>query len=254
MLQKFGFSQYESKVYEALVSSGEPMDATTVVKYSGVPKAKIYEVLARLIDKGVASDTISGKKKLYAALPLEAVIDKLAQEFENSIAQLRRSSERRAHVDDQVWTIKSDTSIQAYGKHLIEGAERSILISMWKDDFAAYVPLLERKEREGVRVEAMVTGYHVPQARLSKLHTLTPTDEHQRLERFAIIVVDGERLMFGGLDHGNWQAMHTGAQPFVTFFTEFFYHDVALAAISQKYYDELMQDEEMKALLMQLRY
>jgi DNA-binding IclR family transcriptional regulator len=35
------------------VSSNEPLDATTIVKHSGVPKAKIYEVLARLIDKGL---------------------------------------------------------------------------------------------------------------------------------------------------------------------------------------------------------
>ncbi|MCM3293388.1 hypothetical protein M3661_25110 [Paenibacillus sp. MER 180] len=48
-------------------------------------------------------------------------------------------------------------SIFAYrtDKTLLEGAEQSILISMWKDDFAAYVSLLERWKQEGVRVEAM---------------------------------------------------------------------------------------------------
>ena len=40
MLQKFGFSQYESQAYEVVVSSNEPLDATTIVKHSGVPKAK----------------------------------------------------------------------------------------------------------------------------------------------------------------------------------------------------------------------
>lgn len=63
MLQKFGFSQYESKVYETLVAGDGPMDATSVVKHSGVPKAKIYEVLSRLIDKGLISDSISEKKR-----------------------------------------------------------------------------------------------------------------------------------------------------------------------------------------------
>lgn len=63
MLQKFGFSQYESKVYETLVASEDPMDASTVVKHSGVPKAKIYEVLSRLSDKGLVSDSISDRKK-----------------------------------------------------------------------------------------------------------------------------------------------------------------------------------------------
>ncbi|WP_019419631.1 TrmB family transcriptional regulator [Paenibacillus sp. OSY-SE] len=254
MLQKFGFSQYESKVYETLVVSEDPMDASTVVKHSGVPKAKIYEVLSRLSDKGLVSDSISDKKKTYLALPLQVVIDKLSKEFENSIEQLKQLNKRKIYADNQVWSLKSDTSIEAYCKHLIEEAAHSIIVSMWNDEFKECVPLLERKEQEGVRVEAFVTGTDVPQAKVSKLHTLSPTEEHQTLERFTLVVADSEQLMFAGMENGYWQAMRTGAQPFVKFFIEFFYHDVALAKISQKYYAELMQDEEMKSLLMQLRY
>ena len=33
MLQKFGFSQYESQAYEVVVSINEPLDATTIVKH-----------------------------------------------------------------------------------------------------------------------------------------------------------------------------------------------------------------------------
>lgn len=62
MLQKFGYSQYESQVYEALVSSEESLDATAIVRASQVPKAKIYEVLDKLIEKGVVLNTLSGKK------------------------------------------------------------------------------------------------------------------------------------------------------------------------------------------------
>ena len=62
MLKKFGFSQYESQVYEVLASSSEPLDATLIVKYSGVPKAKIYEVLSRMIEKGLVLDSVSEKK------------------------------------------------------------------------------------------------------------------------------------------------------------------------------------------------
>lgn len=68
MLQKFGFSQYESQAYEVVVSSNEPLDATTIVKHSGVPKAKIYEVLARLIDKGMVMDSVSEKEKIVYSI------------------------------------------------------------------------------------------------------------------------------------------------------------------------------------------
>jgi len=89
---------------------------------------------------------------------------------------------------------------------------------------------------------------------VSKLNTLSPTEEHHTLERFMLVAADSSQIMFAGMEQGEWQAMRTGAQPFVKFFIEFFYHDVALARISQKYNAELMADEEMKSLLMRLRY
>lgn len=62
MLHKFGFSQYESKVYEALASAEQPMDATMIVKHSGVPKAKIYEVISRMVEKGMVLESVSEKR------------------------------------------------------------------------------------------------------------------------------------------------------------------------------------------------
>ncbi|MCG7408420.1 TrmB family transcriptional regulator [Paenibacillus sp. ACRRX] len=255
MLQKFGFSQYESKVYEALVTHAEPMDATTIVKHSGVPKAKIYEVIAKLVEKGIVSDAVSGKKRTYAAIPMQIVIDKLTHEFERDIADLRRAGTRRTYADDQVWSLKTNSSIQAYCRQLIDQAERSIVLSMWVDEFKEFAPLLEQKEQQGVDVEVLVTGGNPGAVKLTKMNVLEPTDGHEMiLEQFKLIIADGNQVLFAGMEEGNWQAMRTMAQPFVKFFTEFFHHDVALAIISRKYATELMQDAEMKALLMRLRY
>ena len=254
MLQQFGYSQYESKVYETLVTSGEAMDASSIVKQSGVPKAKIYEVLDRLVDKGIVMDTLAGKKRTYAALPVEAVIGKLTQEFESDIQELRASSQRRTVTDDQVWSLKSYSSIQAFCRQMIEEAEESVLVSMWSDEFAEIRDLLNRKEQEGIRVEALVTGEEQPQADLSKLYVLKPTAAHDKLERFMLLVTDTKQLLFAGVEQGSWQAIRTQAQPFVKVFAEFFYHDLALTAFSRKYPEEMLKDEEIKSLLLRLRY
>lgn len=252
MLQKFGFSPYESKVYETLVSSEEPMDATTIVKYSGVPKAKVYEVLSRMIDKGLIMDTVSEKKKLYAALPMDIVIEKLTRDFQDSIAQLKRHESKKTFIDDRVWSLKVRSSIDAQCQTLIEEAEQSIFISAWNDDLVHYVPLLEEKERQGVAIEGLVIGK--TETNLSHLHTLIPSEEHDVLERFKLIIVDQKEVLFAGVENEKWQAMRTMSQPFVKFFTEFFYHDVALTTITGKYFDQLNDDHEIRRLLMRLRY
>ncbi|MBD8499653.1 TrmB family transcriptional regulator [Paenibacillus arenosi] len=254
MLQRFGYSQYESKVYETLATSEQAMDATSIVKYSGVPKAKIYEVLSRLAEKGIILDAISGKKRTYAALPIQVVIDKLTREFEQDITQLRASVVRRNYGDDQVWSLKSQSSIAAYCKEMIAGAQQSIVVSMWADEFAGYANTFEQKEQVGVQVEALVIGTDSVDVELSKLHFLTPAEGTAHMERFTLVVIDGKQVLFAGMEDGSWHAIRTQAQPFVKFFTEFFYHDVALAKISLKYVDELLQDDEMRSLLLRLRY
>lgn len=252
MLQTFGFSQYESKVYETLASNTEPMDASLVVKHSGVPKAKIYEVLSRLIEKGMVLDTVSEKKKLYAALPLPSLIEKLTRQFQQDVAQLSASLAPKKVSDDRVWSLKVDSSIRAEIKQMIQQATHSIRISAWSEDFREYLPLLKEKEREGVHIEALVVGSLLTD--MANLHQMIPSQGHEGLERSQLIVVDEHDVIFAGEEHGSWQAIKTSAQPFVKFFADFFYHDVALLRISQKYHDLLFDDEEIRGMLVRLRY
>ncbi|MBY6037167.1 helix-turn-helix domain-containing protein [Fictibacillus nanhaiensis] len=252
MLQKFGFSQYESQVFEVLASSEEPMDATNIVKYSGVPKSKIYEVLSRMIEKGMVMDSVSEKKKLYIALPLSIVIEKLTNEFQENVQELKINTSKRKFYDEHVWSLKVDSSIRAQTKQLLQTAEKSIKISAWKEDVQDYLPLLQKKEEQGVDVEVLVVGDF--KSDLSNVHTLIPAQEHLSLERFRLVVVDEKEVIFAGMETQSWQALKTKSTPFIKVFVEFFYHDVALAKITEKHSELLMNDEEIKNVLMKLRY
>jgi sugar-specific transcriptional regulator TrmB len=254
MLQKFGFSQYESKVYEVLSSSDEPLDATLIVKYSGVPKAKVYEVISRMIEKGLVLDSVSEKKKLYTALPLDLVIEKLRKEFQDHIDQLKNKTSKKIIMDDRVWSLKVDSSIQLQCKQLVQEAKHSIRISLWKEELSDYLPTLIEKEQAGVKVEALVVGDLEEDIPLTALYTLSPNKEHQALEQNRLIIIDEETILFAGVENNAWQAMVTKSKPFVKFFAEFFYHDVALTKITKKYEYQLMKDEEIKQLLLRLRY
>lgn len=254
MLQKFGFSQYESKVYEVLSASNEPLDATQIVKYSGVPKAKVYEVISRMIEKGMVLDSVSEKKKLYTALPLHLVVEKLSKEFQSNIDNLKNNSSKKIIMDDRVWSLKLDSSIQLQYMQLIKEAQHSIQISIWEEELPDYLPLLIEKEQAGVKVEALVVGGVAQEIPLSTLYTFSPIKEHVALEKYRLLIIDEETILFAGVERGTWQAMITKSKPFVKFFAEFFNHDVALTTITQKYEDQLMKDEEIKHLLLRLRY
>jgi sugar-specific transcriptional regulator TrmB len=66
MLEKFGLTQTEEKVYLALLSLGNS-PAADVIKKIQLHRTTVYDVLERLISKGLVSYIIQNKIKSYSA-------------------------------------------------------------------------------------------------------------------------------------------------------------------------------------------
>lgn len=98
LLEKIGLTKSEIKVYEALLELGSTSTGKIVDK-AKVTSSKIYEILDRLIDKGLANYIIeSGIKKFDAATPerlmeymkeKESEIDRQKEELANIIPKLK---------------------------------------------------------------------------------------------------------------------------------------------------------------------
>jgi sugar-specific transcriptional regulator TrmB len=89
-LRKLGLNRYESKAYLALVSSGVST-AGKLSEKSGIPRAKIYEVLRSLERQGFAVSTSTRPSK-FKPVELSEVVGKLQEkakkDFENKIGQI----------------------------------------------------------------------------------------------------------------------------------------------------------------------
>lgn len=85
-LQRLGLTEGEAKVYEALISIG-PSTVGPVVKKSGVAYSNIYEILNRLIEKGLASFIIREKTKQFQAVEPTRIKDYLEQQEEQLLTK-----------------------------------------------------------------------------------------------------------------------------------------------------------------------
>jgi sugar-specific transcriptional regulator TrmB len=88
-LQGFGLTEYESRVYYALLSNG----ACTVnqIQYaSGVPRTKVYQVAQQLTRKGLLREVEGGKPSKFEAQPPE-VLQSILVERERKVRSLRKS-------------------------------------------------------------------------------------------------------------------------------------------------------------------
>lgn len=79
MLEEFGLTKTEEKVYLALVRAGES-NAADLIKKTQLHRTTVYDVLDRLIEKGVVSFVIKNKIKFYSSLDPSRFLDMLSEE------------------------------------------------------------------------------------------------------------------------------------------------------------------------------
>lgn len=129
-LQKVGLTPGESEIYEILVETGETK-AGTIVKQANITSSKVYDVLQRLIYKGLASFVEKEGIKHYQATSPERLNDFLeekkekinqAQEELTNIIKLIRSNKKNKEEQNNIRMYIGKKGIKIVIKELIEAS------------------------------------------------------------------------------------------------------------------------------------
>jgi sugar-specific transcriptional regulator TrmB len=138
-LSKFGLTSYEIKVYRTLLTNG-PLTAMGVVKLSGVPQPRIYDVFNNMISKGLV-EASPGKKKVYKALPVTTVLDRRIEELTLDIEKISKGLEENSvrtgdDGEPPIWLIEAENNIRQKVKETVSGAKYELLMCVgplwWK--------------------------------------------------------------------------------------------------------------------------
>jgi HTH-type transcriptional regulator, sugar sensing transcriptional regulator len=89
-LTKLGLTMYEAKAYLALIRRGSST-AAEVARIAGVPRQRIYDVLASLVERGLAS-TRPGKVVKYVASAPDSAIERLVSDHRQALDRLERGA------------------------------------------------------------------------------------------------------------------------------------------------------------------
>lgn len=91
-LEKIGLTNSEAKVYLALLELGSTSKGA-LVKKSGIASSKIYEIMDKLIEKGLASEILKNNVKYFKAAPPNRIKDFL-EEKKKEIEQEEKSFDK----------------------------------------------------------------------------------------------------------------------------------------------------------------
>lgn len=108
MLEEFGLTKTEEKVYLALLKRGES-SASDIIKKTQLHRTTVYDVLERLIEKGLAGSIIKNKIKYYSPANPSKFLDiateektkaeekqKLAKKIFNDLSTIKGNSKTKS--------------------------------------------------------------------------------------------------------------------------------------------------------------
>jgi len=132
-LLKLGLTEGEAKVYIALSGLGSST-VGKIVRKSGVAYSNIYDILSRLIDKGVVSYIIKSKTKYFQAASPSNLIDYLDKK-EKEISIQKNALKQILPDLEKLQEIKPQQEAEIYlGKKGLKTAYEKLLKNSTKDD------------------------------------------------------------------------------------------------------------------------
>ena len=183
-LTQIGFTEYEAKVYLALLSVN-PATGYQLSKESGVPRSMVYEALKRLHGHGAALETVEGRVTLYRPVPPQMLLDRHDAEHQRLVQSLRQglTELHTTTTDDRVWTLSGRSAGLVYAAQLIQDAEHELFLVLTDDDLNILRDEITASCERGVAINTLLTGagqldcgrvaYHPPLE--SELQGLTTT-------------------------------------------------------------------------------
>ncbi|MFW9771631.1 MAG: TrmB family transcriptional regulator [Candidatus Thorarchaeota archaeon] len=138
-LQTLGFTKNDSKVLITLAKY-KILSPADIAKYSGVDRARVYDSLNRLIEKGYIQKEPVKRGANYQIIPLETIFRSIREDYKEKINDTmiieKAISELEIETDEsepRVWAISSREKIRKKIKELIEAAEGRIYFIITPD-------------------------------------------------------------------------------------------------------------------------
>ncbi|MFC7686287.1 TrmB family transcriptional regulator [Ureibacillus sp. GCM10028918] len=236
------FNEYEAKAYISLVKLGT-VTAYQVSKDSGVPRARIYEILDVLVEKGIVIKEEIDETMQYSPIQVDVFLEKVQSNWKHNFKEISTSLKELEKVDtlpnNRVMTLKEKEMIISYCQTLLKKAKKRIIISMWDD---MYDVLKEDLEEAAKRIDIKGITIHVENP-VSNLDTHRPTHftETPTSEHWFILSVDEQEMIYGPSLEARNLAFYTNDPVHIYLLEDYIWHDVLVNRIVKSSNEDLDQ-------------
>lgn len=153
ILRDIGLSPNEARVYEALLSTGEASVQTISTK-SGVHRRNVYDSLAKLIEKGLASEVFVHDEKQFKPMEPRVLLSLLKEKEENinQVLPAMQAKHEAVQEHEQAYLYKGIEGVKNYLRDILKTKEPVYFIGakgMWLDPrLQHFLPQFERERKK----------------------------------------------------------------------------------------------------------
>ncbi|MCP4691070.1 MAG: TrmB family transcriptional regulator [Desulfobacterales bacterium] len=191
----FGFSQYETTAYLTLLSH-HPINGSRLSRHSGIPRARIYDVLRGLKAKGVVVALDKGR---FAPLPPEETLKRFRHLFDTELDALEKRFKSAAVSTEYeyVWTIEGYNDVMAKAREMAVSSRFEIYIRLYPREAKLLDQALQEAAERGVKVKYISMGPPLSTFDLQVAHPGADAVEERAGGRSFDIVVDKQEILVG---------------------------------------------------------
>ncbi len=249
LMQQLGFTAYEAKTYLGLLAC-QPASAYEIAKKSTVPSSKIYEILNKLVAKGIvqptqsaSSDTSNKPGQHYVALKPE---DFSQQIQETTLSQTRELLPLLESVDDSqtgdfIWPLSTERQVVAKASEMIHQTGSSILISCWPQELSWLEDQLREAEHNGIKIALVHFGPSATRIGATYHHPVEKTLYEEKGGRGLTLVTDSSSVLIANFQQtGAIDAAWSKNNAFVTVAEDYIKHDVYITKVTRFLNEEML--------------
>jgi len=152
-LTHIGLSDYAIHTYLSLVRH-HPTNGSQLSKRSGIPRARIYDILRTLKAKGFVTEASKG---IFVPLPADELIKQLRRNYETDLERLEAlvKEVQTPAEHDFIWTVSGYQQAMDKAREMIDNARSEIYIRLFSQESEALVQALKKAEKKGVQVKCI---------------------------------------------------------------------------------------------------
>jgi sugar-specific transcriptional regulator TrmB len=241
-LQRLGFSEYEARAYVTLLRKSR-LNGYEVAKESGIPRANIYPVLSKLVERGAVLSINTDGGPRYSPLDPKQLLERIESEQREALQATTQSLEGvgPATEADEVLSARGYSALIDHVRSAIAGASKSVLLALYPSEAQQIERETTAAEQRGAAITILCLTGCPADCGCCRGQTYRYNLATSQKTRWLIASVDGDVLVAGQIQGDDAAALITRQPMLVDLTSAYIRQSIAMASVISDLGPQLQQ-------------